>query len=346
MFKKVLWVRTGGTIDMVYDEKSDSYVPAPKDMISSVLNKLPLSNIDLDVRSDVVEFIDSSEMIPELWIRLASFIADNIEKYDGVLVTHGTDTMHYTASALSFMLRDLNKPVVLTGAMIPMLEEGSDGVKNLLDSITFLTKASIPGVFLIFNGKIIKGVRARKISSSDFGAFVSVNSEYVGFIEGGILELNLKGKGLSEKSIGAKVYADTKLNNNVALVKLFPGFNPDLLEGLISKGVKGVVIEAFGSGGARVTEPLSIVEALRKLKEGNIPVFVTSQCYLKGVVNFGPKPYYVAKRLMEAGAVSLHDMLSEVAIVKLMWVLGHTESYGKVVELMLKSFVGEINPKD
>lgn len=331
---------------MVYDEGSDSYVPAPKDMIRDVLSKIALSNVDLDVRSDVVEFIDSSEMIPEIWVKLSNFIADNIEEYDGVLITHGTDTMHYTASALSFMLRNLNKPVVLTGAMIPILEEGSDGVKNLLDSITFLTKASISGVFLIFNGKIIKGVRARKVSSSDFEAFISVNSEYIGFIENGVLRLNSKEKSLGKESIGVKVYADTKLNNNVALVKLYPGFNPKVLEGLINVGIKGVVIEAFGSGGARVTEPLSIVEALRKFREKGIPVFVTSQCYLKGIVNFGPKPYYVAKRLMEAGAISLYDMLSEVAIVKLMWVLGHTESYDEVVELMLKSFAGEINPKD
>lgn len=328
---------------MIYDKESASYVPASKDLINKVLDRISLSDVYLDIRSDVVDFIDSSEMIPDVWIRLSVFIADNIERYDGVLITHGTDTMHYTASALSFMLMNLDKPVVLTGAMIPILEEGSDGVKNFLDSITFLTRASIPGVFLVFDGKVIRGVRARKVSSGDFGAFYSINSEYVGFVENGAIRLNLKGKPFITGSGQSRVYADTKLNNKAALVKLFPGFDPKLLESLVVSGVKGIVLEAFGSGGARVTDPLSIVESIRRLKEKGIPVFITSQCCLKGIVRFGPKPYYVAKRLMEAGAISLHDMLSEVAIVKLMWVLGHTESYNEIVELMLKNMVGEID---
>jgi len=342
--KRILWIRTGGTIDMIYDERSDSYVPAPKDRIWAVLEKLNLTGIDLDIRSDVVEFIDSSEMIPQVWADLAKFIAFNLDGYDGVLVTHGTDTMHYTSSALSFMLRNLNKPVVLTGSMIPILEENSDGVRNFLDSLAFITKASLPGVFLIFNGKVISGVRARKVSSHELGAFVSVNSEYVGYVENGVVSLNL-GKGVTFNEAKGKVYAETRFSNDVALIKFFPGIKPDILDSLVSAGIRGVILEAFGSGGARVNEPLSWVDGIRGLTIKGIPVFVTSQCYLKGVVNFGPKPYYVAKRLMEAGAVSLHDMLSEVAIVKLMWVLGRFNTRDEIVKAMLENFAGEITPE-
>ncbi|MBC7331969.1 MAG: asparaginase [Synergistetes bacterium] len=340
--KRILWVRTGGTIDMIYDEASDSYVPAPKDMIKTIVDRIVPADIYLEIRSDVIEFIDSSEMIPQIWVDLAKFVGENIESYDGILITHGTDTMHYTSAALSFMLRNLNKPVVLTGSMIPILEEGSDGVRNFLDSLTFLTKVSIGGVFLVFDGKIISGVRARKISSSDFGAFVSVNSEYVGYIENGIVNLNSKKVGTSSKQSEGAVYAETNLDNSVALIKLFPGFKPKILEDLAEAGIKGIVLESFGSGGARVTEPLSLIDAIKKLRERGIPVFVTSQCYLKGVVRFGPKPYYVAKRLMEAGAVSLHDMLSEVAVVKLMWVLGRVSAYDEIINMMLTNFAGEI----
>lgn len=342
MAKRILWVRTGGTIDMIYDEVNQSYVPAPKDRIRVVLERISLSNVKLDIRDDVVEFIDSSEMIPEIWARLSSFIASNIEDYDGVLVTHGTDTMHYTASALSFMLRNLNKPVVLTGSMIPIVEENTDGIRNLLDSIAFLTKASIPGVFLVFNGRIIRGVRARKVSSGDLNAFASINSEYIGFVENGELSLDLAQEPKPDGASEGRVYADTLFDERVFIIKLFPGIPSNIFEALLDLNIKGVVIESFGSGGARVTEPGSIVDGIKALTERRVPVFVTSQCSLRGVVNFGPKPYYVAKRLMEAGAVSLRDMLTETAIVKLMWVLGHTKEYDEIIRLMLSNIAGEI----
>jgi len=343
--KRILWVRTGGTIDMVYDEASESYVPAPKDLIKGVLKNISLGNAIIDMRDDVVDFIDSSEMTPEIWAKLATFLADEIKGYDGVLITHGTDTMHYTASALSFMLRNLNKPVVLTGAMIPIVEDGSDGVRNLLDSITFLVKGSIPGVFIVFDGKVIRGVRSRKVSTSDFSAFASINADYVGFVENGKLTLNSEELKFKGESLG-ELQADVKLDKNVVLIKLFPGINPILFEPLPSLGFRGVVVEAFGSGGARVKDPGSLVEGISYLRGKGIPVFITSQCSLKGVVRFGPKPYYVAKRLMEAGAISLKDMITEVAVVKLMWVLGHVSDYDGVVKLMLRNFAGEISEEE
>ena len=251
--------------------------------------------------------------------------------YDGVVITHGTDTMAYTASMLSFMLQNIGIPVVLTGSQYPMGYKDTDAVDNLLGALSAADRMP-GGVYISFGGSVMKGCRTVKTRTTSLDAFESINYPLVGRIEKGeYVEL------VHEAPRGEFNYS-SDIDPNVALVKLIPGASPRLIEMIAECGIRGVVVEAFGLGGVHNVRR-DHAESLKKLIERGIPVILTSQCLYEAST---PEVYGVSKPLRDAGIISAGDITTEAAVTKLMWVLGHTNDYAEVGRMMRTDYCGEI----
>lgn len=284
--------------------------------------------------------IDSSNVQPKHWIKIAEKIYENYEKYDGFIVTHGTDTMTYTASALSFALRALNKPVVLTGAMKAPREEGSDAKDNLFNSIK-VASSNLNEVCICFDNQVYRGNRAKKvrneatkITNEDLKTYASINFPLLGKIRKGKLVLN---ENVKKPSNNGTLALHTDIASAVLSVKLFPGFNSKVL-GTLSKDIHGVVIEAFGPGNAPFIES-DILDTLKKLVSSGVAVVVATQCPF-GEVDMNM--YEVGRKLEEVGVISAKDMTSECTIVKLMFALGGSKNPWEVRNFMNSDIGGEI----
>lgn len=346
MKKEIAFIATGGTIACV--RSSEGLRPAftEKEMISLVPE---LSDI-ADIRGKLIMNIDSSNMQPEDWKTVASETAQALEACDGVVISHGTDTMAYTSAALTYMLMYLKKPVIITGAQKSIGEKDSDAARNLQDSFK-VAASGVPGVFVVFNGDIITGDRATKMKTVSFDAFASVNAPLPGKIgENGIewddealwqesrrlkkiwdemerisgasrsMDTTKKSpdeggrqgiKGLEETPV---VLNDT-LDPRVLLVKLYPGIQPEVLLMAKEKGYHSVLIESFGSGGIPFRRPRNLLPAIRELISSGITVAVTTQVPFEGV---DLTLYEVGVKALEAGAVSTGSMTREAALVRLM----------------------------
>jgi len=328
--RKVAIIRTGGTIDMIL--KNGVYKPVETE--TELRDYLPELFEIADVSVRTLFLKDSSDMTPDDWKRIATETAETIRKYDGVVITHGTDTMGYTAAALSFMLKDLGKPVVLTGAQIPISEKNSDGIQNLLDSIYTAIHGDFRDVVVVFNSKIYKGTRVKKVRIWEKDAFISPNFPVIGTVRAkeGIV-LNVKLPKRDEKKI---TWADTKLERKIGYIKVFPGMDPSIIKWYIENEYKGIIIEGFGAGHVNTN---SFLPYIKKAIDEDIPVFMTSQC-IYGEVKF---KYEVGRKLEEIGVVSLRDMLPETAVVKLMYVAAHESDPEKIKKLMLTPIAGEIS---
>lgn len=285
----------------------------------------------------------SENMGPQDWIQLATICHHELNKPEvkGVLLTHGTDTLHYTAAALSFMLRNVNKPVVLIGAQRSSDRGSSDATLNLIEASRIaLSDAAEVGIcmhgttsddYCLFN----RGTRVRKMHSSRRDAFRPINDLP-------IAKINAEGKidffgNYRKRDETKKVELDAVFEEKIGLIKSVPGKIPCVIEHFLSQGIKGIVIEGTGLG--HVSE--AWIPSIKKAMEQNVSIFITSQT-IYGRVNLNV--YSTGRMMQEAGAVGLEDMLSEVAYVKLGWVLGHTKDIQKVKEMMLTSYAGEISP--
>lgn len=326
MANKILLLSTGGTIASVI---SDSGLVPKKsgEQLIKLLGKLPF---EIEVK-DILR-LDSSNIQPEEW----KFIAEEIFKYrndyDGIVVSHGTDTMAYTASMLSFMLQGIEIPVVLTGSQVPINVVLSDAPDNLRLAFTAATKCA-PGIYLAFDRKIMLGCRTVKVRTTNFNAFESVNVPPVAKItsDGMVFEKKVK-------AVSGPCKLNTDIDSHVSLVKLFPGFDPNLLFAMAKSGCHGIVIEAYGMGGMNYIRR-NMVGAVGKLIRQGIPVIASSQCLYE---RSDLTKYEVGRLALLEGAISAHDMTSECAITKLMWALGQSMDVHQVAQFFNTNVVGEV----
>jgi L-asparaginase len=329
---KILLLTTGGTVGMLRNPDGSLF---PCQDARVLLERVPelkgLADIDLLAIANV----DSSNLQPELWLRIARAIYQRIDAYDGFVVTHGTDTLAYTSAALSFVLQELPKPVILTGAQLPVEDIGTDARCNLINAVRVAT-SDIAEVAVVFGSQIIRGTRARKTSVFDMQAITSAKSIPLGNI-GLLIQLN---RDVRRRS-GRRVLLQPFLNENVARIPVYPGFNPEILE-YLSTAHAGIVLEGFGTGNIP-TETKSLIPAIQAATEKNVPVVVCTQCII-GSTQMGL--YQVGRAALNAGAIPAMDMTPETTLVKLMWVLGQTGDLPTVASLMQKAFADELDEID
>lgn len=327
--KKICWITTGGTIASIPSESG--YVAANK---GEVLYRL-LGNMTslYDITIHDLFTIDSSNMQPEEWKEIAGCVFERRNAYDGIIITHGTDTMAYTASALSFMLVNIGIPVVLTGSQLPLIHALSDGQENMRLALA-MASSGHPGVYVAFNRKVILGSRAVKVRTTGFHAFDSVNFPYAATVNSLGLEIH---KDILPKISGECTLQD-QLCEDVFLLKLIPGMNPAIFDMLVKMNVRGVVIEAFGIGGLSYIRR-DFSERIVDLLDHGIAVVVCSQCLYE---RSDFSVYEVGKKVLEHGVIEAFDMTSEACVTKLMWVLGQTQDPDEVRTMFNHNYVNEI----
>ncbi len=331
--KRILLLTTGGTIASA--PSSEGLVPSiDSGNIASVITSISSNYI---ISAKDILHLDSSNIQPEEWRIIARHIAENVNSYDGIVVTHGTDTMAYTASVLSFMLRNLPIPVVLTGSQLPLLNPLTDAVENMRSAFA-MAASGVAGLFVAFNRKIILGTRAVKVRTTGFDAFESVNAPYAATIDSAGLNINYD---IIPKTDG-EFYLDETLENSVFLIKLTPGLNPEIFDVLLNMNYKGIVIEAFGAGGLHFIHR-DLVSKLQKIVDHGISVVVCSQClYERSDFSI----YQTGKKVLEKGAIPGYDMTTEAAVTKLIWALGKTHSCDEVRKIFSHNYAGEIHLTD
>jgi len=336
---RLLIIYTGGTMGMHFDPQVKTLVPFDFSDIAATLPELSRFHLTLDFIA-FRQPIDSSNMKPDHWIALVTLIQEHYQEYDGFVILHGTDTMAYTASALSYMLENLNKPVVFTGAQLPLSEVRSDARENLVTAIEIAAVRKngnplVKEVCIYFNHALMRGNRAKKLQSSHFDAFLSEN--YPNLAEAGI-SIEFNEKVLYQPADGPlKIY--TSLEPNVLIVKLFPGITRQVVECLFNTpGLKGVVLETFGAGNAPTDSWLEAI--LKQASDRGIVVFNVSQC-IGGTVFQGR--YDTSRQLEASGVVSGKNITSEAAITKLMFVLANKPFSDNVKRALEESVRGEMN---
>ena len=325
--KKILLLTTGGTIACL--PSGDGLAPARSEVMERELNQLR-TYYDITVLDTMC--LDSSNMRPEEWQQIATDVFNNRQGYDGVVVSHGTDTMAYTASAVTYMLPNIDVPVVFTGSQLPLADMLSDGPDNLRTAFA-MAASGHPGVFLAFDRKVMLGCRAVKVRASGFSAFASINSHYAAQVTGNGLEIDTS---VLPKAKGEPQLLDW-LSKDVFLLKLTPGLNPSIFDMLAAMGYKGIVIEAFGLGGFNVLG--KGLRSIRRAIEDGVSVVVTTQC-LYDSANLAI--YQVGNKLLELGVVQAGDMTTEAAMTKLMWAVGQKMDQQAIAELFKKNLAGEV----
>ena len=325
--KNLLLLTTGGTIASM--PGSDGLEPHRSGVMEREIDQLR-TYYDITVRD--VMCLDSSNIRPEEWQFIARSIYEMRGDFDGIVVSHGTDTMAYTASAVTFMLPDIDIPVVFTGSQLPLADVLSDGPDNLRTAFA-MAASEKPGVFLAFDRKVMLGCRAVKVRATDFSAFESVNARYAAQITGLGLRVNEQ---MIPKVKGPARLMD-QISSDVFLLKLTPGLSPKIFDALVGMGYKGVVVEAFGLGGVNVlNEGLS---GIRAAMDAGMSVVITTQCLYD---SSDLKVYQVGNKLLELGVIQGRDMTTEAAMTKLMWAIGQGMSQKEIRKLFAIDLAGEI----
>lgn len=325
---------------MVHDPETGSLIPIDFRHITDHVPELRKFGYDLhSVSFDPVK--DSSNIDPEVWVRMAEIISDSYNDFDGFVVLHGTDTMAYTASALSFMLENLAKPVILTGSQLPIGLLRTDGRENLITAIEIAAamendKPSVPEVCIYFDNKLTRGNRTTKMSAEHFDAFYSPN--YPPLAEVG-LHLRYFNQLINRPEKQNQLIVHKSFDTNVAILKLFPGINRKLVKAIIkTEGLRGLIMETFGSGNAP-TYQWFLDDMKQFIDSGGIILNVT-QCH-GGSVEMGL--YETSRQMLASGVVSGKDITSEASVTKLMHLLGRHPSREKVTEALNLSLAGEIS---
>ena len=326
--KKILLLTTGGTIASL--PGGEGLEPRRSEVMELALDQL--RNF-YDITVDDVMCLDSSNITPEEWQLIARHIFGRREGFDGIVVSHGTDTMAYTASAVTFMLPDIDLPVVFTGSQLPLADMLSDGPSNLRTAFA-MAASGHPGVFLAFDRKVMLGCRAVKVRASGFSAFESVNARYAA-------QVTNRGLVVDEAVLPVRRGEPRfcpEISREIFLLKLTPGLNPAVFDVLAAMGYKGIVIEAFGLGGVNVLH--KGLRGIRRAVEDGISVVVTTQC-LYDSANL--QVYQVGTKLLELGVIQGRDMTSEAAMTKLMWAIGQGMTPEEIKDLFGKNLAGEVD---
>lgn len=336
--KKILLLATGGTIVCTETAKGLQ----PHYTVADLLRCLPPSPARHKIDGRMVMNIDSSNMTPQRWLDIAHAIVAEYEKYDGFIITHGTDTMAYTAGALTYFLEGLNKPVVLTGSQYSMTATETDAIQNLSDSLLFACE-DIAGVFICFDGKLINGPRAVKVKTTSYDAFASVNYPPVAVVKHNRITYNqavykhFKKADRSKSSTTATLSFFSDIEEKIFVVKLFPGLDPAIFD-FLKSCMKGVIIESYGIGGVS-SELQDIASKVRELTDAGVAVVLTTQCLQEGV---SPTIYEVGRALPLDRIIFGKDMNTEALVPKLMWVLGKTNDPVEVKTLVETPFRDDI----
>lgn len=337
----VLLIFTGGTISMVKDRETGALHPADLETFKALAPEL----FHMNMRVDMLPFdplIDSSDVNPAIWSKIAHIIADNYADYDGFVVLHGTDTMAYSASALSFMLKNLSKPVVFTGSQLPVGVLRSDARENLLTAIEIATavdeegNALVPEVTIFFEDKLFRGNRTTKQNAEHFAAFASFN--YPALAKAGI-HITYQPLLIHYPDLNKPLQVKDHFNSNVAILKLFPGISEQVIRAtLATPGLRAVVLETFGSGNAPSVPWL--FEALKEAVDGGLIIVNKTQCGT-GSVEMGR--YETSLQLLSAGVISGYDITTEALVTKTMHLLGENPNNMELVKQQLQqSICGEI----
>ena len=326
--KKILLIGTGGTIASGRTEEGLKPILTAEDILSFVPDVKSFCEIDfLQVCN-----IDSSNMTPAIWSEIAGTIRKQYDRYDGFVITHGTDTMAYTAAALSYMVQNSRKPIVLTGSQKPIEREESDARRNLRDSIIYASDEDSQNVVLVFDGNVIAGTRAKKMMSRNFNAFHSINFPVLARIQDGRII-----RYIPEEPMRNRVIFSEELSSSICIMKLIPGSRPEMLSYLF-ENYDCIVIESFGVGGLPEQLAGQFYKEMKKWAEqGKFTVMATQ------VVNEGSgmEIYQVGKRVKEDfKIIEAYDMTLEATLTKLMWLL---KKYPRDYESIRRGFYRQIN---
>ncbi len=310
--KKILMLGTGGTIAST---KATNGGLHPQLTSEEILMYIPDISHVCEVDTVQVCNMDSTNISPDIWVLLVQTIRTNYDNYDGFVICHGTDTMAFTAAALSYLIHNSPKPIVLTGAQRPINMEITDSKTNLFDSFLYASSEGASGVQIVFNGKVILGTRARKTHSKSFQAFSSINYPYLAVIQDSHLIQYIR-----EPKHEAPIFYD-KLNTKVGLFKLTPGADSDILDYMFSK-YDAVIIESYGVGGIPSLPDYQYLDIIQKWTDQGKTVVMTTQVPNEGSdMNI----YQVGHELKnKVSIIEAYDMITEAVVSKLMWILGQT----------------------
>lgn len=336
MKKRICMIYTGGTIGMVPGE--NGYVPSAHSFEESLAVISDLQKPEMP-EIEVIQFhplLDSSNIFIAEWNLIGRTIAENYDRFDGFVVLHGTDTMSYSASALAFMLENLDKPVIFTGAQIPLCEIRSDGVNNIVTSVAIAAEGRVREVCIYFDGRLLRGCRSIKISSDQFAAFTSPHVECLA--EAGI-RIRYRPIGGVPKRNGP--FSLTELEKiPVGIIKMFPGIQFRIFESIMTEQLKGVVLETFGAGNIPHDIGGQLNPIMEKAFRNGTLIVVCSQC-VQGTVSLGV--YETSKALIDIGAVTGRDMTTEAAMTKLIYLFSRHLPVEEIRAAMAENLRGELS---